>query len=351
MTGSGLSWSVSTANPGSPPNDAAANAFSGPGITELVTPPIVVPAAGGIFSFQNFFNLSAQFPPGPALDGMVLEISINGAAYIDIVAAGGGFVTSGYNYTIAGAGSGFNNPLPGRMAWSGVSGGNLLGTPTYITTTINLPVTATGQTITLKWRLATDNLNVPGVARIDNIVLTPASCVPVTPTPSPTPVSISGNTVYCSNPAPGPVPNVLLSLTGSASGSTFSDGSGNYSFGSLPSGGNYVVTPSKTALVPGADGINTVDVIVVQRHYLNITLIPPICRLIAADVNDDSSITTIDVLAIQRFFLGLSTGIANVGKYQFNPSSRNYSGIMSDQTGQNYDTLIFGDVASPFAEP
>jgi hypothetical protein len=32
------------------------------------------------------------------------------------------------------------------------------------------------------------------------------------------------------------------------------------------------------------------------------------------------------------------------------PANRIYPGIVSDQTGQNYDTLIFGDVASPFAD-
>ena len=72
------------------------------------------------------------------------------------------------------------------------------------------------------------------------------------------------------------------------------------------------------------------------------------CRLTAADVNGVNGINTVDVIAIQRFFLGLTTGIANVGKYQFNPLSRSYSGIVSDQTGQNYDALIFGDVASGY---
>ena len=70
----------------------------------------------------------------------------------------------------------------------------------------------------------------------------------------------------------------------------------------------------------------------------------------AADVNGDTVINTVDVIAIQRFFLGLTTGIANVGKYQFTPASRTYPGIVSNQTGQNYDTLIFGDVASGFAD-
>ena len=124
------------------------------------------------------------------------------------------------------------------------------------------------------------------------------------------------------------------------------DDSGNYQLSSLAAGGNYTVTPTKAAQAPGSANINTVDVIAVQRHFLNVTAIPPGCRLTATDVNGSNRVDTVDVVAIQRFFLGLSTGIANTGKYQFNPVSRTYPGIVSDQTGQNYDTLIFGDVAS-----
>ena len=91
-----------------------------------------------------------------------------------------------------------------------------------------------------------------------------------TPSPTPTPIALSGTISYCSNPVPGPVPNVTLNLTGSASGSTLSDGSGNYQFSSLASGGSYTVTPSKAALAPGSAGINTVDVIATQRHFLNL---------------------------------------------------------------------------------
>ena len=110
------------------------------------------------------------------------------------------------------------------------------------------------------------------------------------------------------------------------------------------------MTPTKTALTPGANGINTIDVIAIQRHFLNLGTPLSGCRLTAADVNGSSGIDTVDVIATQRFFLALSTGIANVGKYQFNPSNRIYPEVVSDQTGQNYDTLAFGDVASPFVE-
>ena len=153
--------------------------------------------------------------------------------------------------------------------------------------------------------------------------------------------NISGTVLYCSNPVPGPVPNVTLTLTGSGSGSTLSDGSGNYTFAGLPSGGNYTVMPMKAALTPGSTGIDTVDVIAMQRHFLNLGTPLSGCRLTAADVNGLNGIDTVDVIAIQRFFLGLSTGIANTGKYQFNPANRSYPGVISDQTGQNYDTLVF----------
>ena len=90
------------------------------------------------------------------------------------------------------------------------------------------------------------------------------------------------------------------------------------------------------------------DVIATQRHFLNLGTPLSGCRLTAADVNGINGVDTIDVIAIQRFFLGFSTGIANTGKYQFSPASRGYPGVVSNQTAQNYDSLVFGDVASPF---
>jgi hypothetical protein len=176
----------------------------------------------------------------------------------------------------------------------------------------------------------------------------PCSIPPGSITIQATTFNVSGTITYCSNPSVPPVPGVTLTLTGDASGSTSSDGSGNYTFSAVPSGGNYTVTPSKAGLSPGSPGITTVDVVAIQRHFLNIALLTG-CRLIAADVNGDSAVNTVDVIATQRFFLSLSTGLANVGKYQFTPASRSYLSVGTDQSNQNYDAVIFGDVASPFA--
>lgn len=176
---------------------------------------------------------------------------------------------------------------------------------------------------------------------------TATATVPATPTPTPT-FNISGTVLYCSNPVPGPVPSVTLTLTGTTGGSTSSDGSGNYSFSGLFSGGSYTITPSKSGLPSGTPGINTVDVIAIQRHFLNLGTPLSGCRLTAADVNSVNGVDTVDVIATQRFFLGLTTGIANTGKYQFNPVNRSYSPLTSDQTGQDYNALAFGDVAAGF---
>jgi hypothetical protein len=94
-----------------------------------------------------------------------------------------------------------------------------------------------------------------------------------------------------------------------------------------------------------------VDVLATQRHFFTIGTPLSGCPLAAADVNGDNAVNTVDVVAIQRFFLGRTFGTANVGKYQFNPVSRTYPNLISNQSGQNYDTLVLGDVAAPFAAP
>jgi hypothetical protein len=174
---------------------------------------------------------------------------------------------------------------------------------------------------------------------------TPHGSINITAPPT---ISISGNADNCASPALPAVSGVLMTLSGSLSESTVTDGSGNYLFNALPVGGNYTITPSKPALTPGSSGINTIDVVAVQRHFLGYTMIPPGCRLLAADVNTDNVINTIDVVAIQRFFLAVPTGIAKVGRYNFSPANRTYPVVGNSQAAQNYDTLVFGDVASPY---
>ena len=120
-------------------------------------------------TFRNAFNFEdSGVGSQVGFDGMVLEISVNGAPFQDIIAAGGSFATGGYNKTISG---GTGSPIAGRAAWSGLSGGTA-AVPAYITTTVNLPASANGQLVKFRWLVASDSSNVAAGdqgARIDTI--------------------------------------------------------------------------------------------------------------------------------------------------------------------------------------
>ena len=142
-----------------------------------------------------------------------------------------------------------------------------------------------------------------------------------------------------------------ITLTGGPGGTTVTDGSGVYTFTGLPAGLNYTVTLTKANRVPGSAGINTVDVLAVQKHFLNIPPALTACHLAAGDVAPpfNGLPNTVDVIAVQKFFLN-NPGTANVGQYQFIPASLFYTPLTTDQTGQDFSALIFGDVIATFAD-
>jgi hypothetical protein len=122
--------------------------------------------------WETLDRLALTTTPAQGLDGMVLEISINGGAFVGIIDAGGSFTTGGYTHAISGA---FGSPIAGQMAWSGLSAGTPAA-PAYVTTAVQLPAAASGQSIRLKWRVATgssaDSAGVRSV-RLDSVSIRP----------------------------------------------------------------------------------------------------------------------------------------------------------------------------------
>ena len=144
-------------------------------------------AASAQLTFQQNFNLEASgVDPNLGFDGGVLEVSFDGGnTFQDILAAGGSFVTGGYNRTIA---TDRGSPLAGRQAWSGDSAG-------FITTVVNLPFMPAGGR--LRWRMASDSSGSGEGWRVDTINI--SWCEPrpgCSPSPPPRPT-----------PAPRPVPS------------------------------------------------------------------------------------------------------------------------------------------------
>ena len=118
------------------------------GVNELDTPAMLLPPSSTQLTFRHSYNLEASgVNTNTGFDGGVLEIKIGSDPFIDIISAGGSFLAGGYNRTLSPS---WGNPLGGRDAWSGFSGG-------FITTVVDMPATALGQTVQFRWRCASDS--------------------------------------------------------------------------------------------------------------------------------------------------------------------------------------------------
>ena len=124
--------------------------------------------------------------------------------------------SGGYNGTISNQ---FSSPIAGRQAWTGNSGA-------YVQTTVNLSPYA-GQSLRIRFRLASDN-SVGAVGwNIDDIVITGTPCATATPTNTPIPTSTNtsaptGTPTRTSTPGGAPTP-CSIQFTDVPFGSTFYD--------------------------------------------------------------------------------------------------------------------------------
>jgi hypothetical protein len=138
--GAGSTWATSTAQQDTLPNAVFA---ADPGFVtdnQLTTPAIPISSSDARLTFRHSYDTEAGY------DGGVLEISINSGGFTDILSSGSAFITNGYNGTISAY---YQNPLAGRAAWTGNSGG-------FVTTIVALPAELAGQSIQLRWRFGSD---------------------------------------------------------------------------------------------------------------------------------------------------------------------------------------------------
>jgi len=117
-------WVTSNSGNPTPAFDTSPNAafIDDPGTESdkrLDSPPIPITTSNAQLIFRNNYDLEYDDLNNAAFDGGVLEISIGGGAFTDIITAGGSFVTGGYNKTIDNG----NTFLAGRQAWGGASNG------------------------------------------------------------------------------------------------------------------------------------------------------------------------------------------------------------------------------------
>ncbi|HXG85492.1 MAG TPA: M36 family metallopeptidase [Pyrinomonadaceae bacterium] len=160
QTGTGVNWATKTGTSDTIPNSAfAQNTGESGGTTgggaDLESPGYNIGSEAAVLKFRNNFNTEKNW------DGGALEISVGGAAYKDVLDAGGEFLEGGYNGAL-----GVNqNPLDGRPAWTGNSNG-------YITTRVLLPASAKGKTVRFKWRFGQDTNTFVTGWNVDSVEVT-----------------------------------------------------------------------------------------------------------------------------------------------------------------------------------
>jgi uncharacterized repeat protein (TIGR01451 family) len=133
-------WRTVTTSSSTAPNSAFTPDAGEIRDSVLDSPGIPIVSSAAQLRFQNRYILEKDN------DGGVLEIKIGELPFQDILDAGGSFASGGYNGTIS---RNFGSPIAGRPAWTDVSDGFQL-------TTVILPPAATGQTIVIRFRMATD---------------------------------------------------------------------------------------------------------------------------------------------------------------------------------------------------
>jgi hypothetical protein len=173
-TGTAALWQTSNSGTPAPAANSAPNSAYTPDpatvLDNRLDTPVFSYSAGQQLTFRHIFDLEQNTSvAGQAYDGGVLEISINGGAFQDIIAAGGSFVSGGYTHTSIN--TTFSNPLlPSRPTWSGASGA-------YITTVVNMPPAGVGQAVQLRWRIGTDSTQARTGWRIDDVAIgSPPAC-------------------------------------------------------------------------------------------------------------------------------------------------------------------------------
>jgi uncharacterized repeat protein (TIGR01451 family) len=158
--------------------------------------------------------------------------------------------------------------------------------------------------------------------------------------------SISGTIRYgvaVAGQSPATISGVNLNTTGTAVMSAISNAAGAYQLSNL-SGGNYTVTPSKTGEIKG---INSLDATRIQQHLVGMMTLS-VNQLIAADTDGSGKVNSLDATRIQQRAVGMQT--ANIiGQWKFVPANRQYNALGSNQSGQDYQAVLVGEVTGNWA--
>jgi hypothetical protein len=96
---------------------------------------------------------------------------------------------------------------------------------------------------------------------------------------------------------------------------TKTDKDGKYAFSNLPIGVAYTVSPKKDG--EHTNGVNTLDLVLIQRHILGMKKLDTPYKMLAADADGDQAIRVNDVVEIRKLILGIADKYTNMPSWRF----------------------------------
>lgn len=131
-----------------------------------------------------------------------------------------------------------------------------------------------------------------------------------------------------------------MDLVGMESVMSKTDEHGLYQF-EIPSDRSYRISAQKTG--DFMNGLTTLDLVMIQKHILNIKKLANPYKLIAADANNDRKITATDILELRKLILGTANSLpASSDSWRF--IDANYEFLNEDNPWQANDADMYGIV-------
>ena len=159
-TGATPLWEVVSTDSQSPMNSVSVTAPSEPHTKYLESPPILI--GPDVIDLKLSFWQNCDLENG--YDGGVLEFSVDGEDWFDVISTDSGafFESYGYNTTISRQ---YRSSISGKYAWSGNSKGFIQS----IVSLEKIPAKYAGKTLRVRWMLATDKSATSSRWNIDRV--------------------------------------------------------------------------------------------------------------------------------------------------------------------------------------
>lgn len=132
---------------------------------------------------------------------------------------------------------------------------------------------------------------------------------------------------------------------------------GEYAFDDVNSNANYGLTASRKD--DYLNGVSTLDLVMIQRHILGISLLDSPYKVIAADINNNKDVSATDLVQLRKLILGLIEEFPDNESWRFVNANQNFADnrqpwnymesisleqLQSDMYDNNFVGIKIGDV-------